>query len=251
MATTNIILQARMSSCRLPEKVLKPILGQPMLVRQIERLQRANLVDEIIIATSDEPTDDAIELLSRDLNLFCFRGNLNNVLDRYYQANQEYPSEHIVRVTGDCPLIEPEIIDSVVQLHITENNDYTSNCDPNTFPDGLDVEVLTQSTLQRIHYCANKRSEREHVTLFIQNNPGLFKQGNLAFSTDYSAYRWTVDEVEDFEFVTKVYEHLYNKKPHFSFQDILNLIEDHPELKEINHQFQRNAGLENSLNLEK
>jgi len=245
--TTNIILQARMSSSRLPNKVLKPLLGKAMLAHQLDRLQRTKLVDNIIVATSNETNDDAIAQLCDELNINCFRGSLDDVLDRYYQASQQFPSEHIVRITGDCPLIDPAVIDEVIALHQVQGSDYTSNCQPATFPDGLDVEVFTRSALSLAWQQAKKPSEREHVTAYIRNNSESFKQVNYSHHVNLSHYRWTVDEPEDFELIDKIYQNLYPKKPRFGLTDVLELLQQQPELTKINQQFTRNEGLIKSL----
>ena len=241
--TTHVILQARMSSTRLPGKVLKPIVGKAMLAHQIERVQRANLVDKIIIATSDNASDDAIEQLCNRLNVPCFRGNLPDVLDRFYQASLAFPSDVIVRLTGDCPLIDSGIIDKVIATHLCSNNDYTSNFEPASFPDGLDVEVFNSSVLKTTWTKAEKPSEREHVTPFIRNNPNLFHCGSVQHDTNLSHLRWTVDEKEDFIFVDKIYQALYGINPAFTFKDVLHYLEQHPEVAKINQGFIRNEGL--------
>ncbi|MBA6253839.1 MULTISPECIES: cytidylyltransferase domain-containing protein [unclassified Colwellia] len=249
--TVNIILQARMNSSRLPGKVLMPILGQPILALQIARLAKVTQVNKLIIATSTEPSDDAIDRLCDTLNIACFRGNLNNVLDRYYQASLLYPSEHIVRITGDCPLIDAQVIDHVILAHLTGGFDYTNNCEPATFPDGLDVEVMTKKTLKSSWLQAVKPSELEHVTLFIRNHPEQFSCGSYLHECDLSAHRWTVDEQEDFELVERIYNDLYPKNNNFSFQDILKYLAKHPALLKINQDFTRNQGLLTSLKNDK
>jgi len=241
------ILQARVSSTRLPNKVLKPLLGKPMLQRQIERIQRSNLINNIVIATSIEPEDDAIVKLCDDLKIKCFRGNLGNVLDRYYHAAIKYNADHIVRLTGDCPLIDPQIIDQVITMHLDNKTDYCSNCNPPTFPDGLDVEVFTQKALNISWHKAKKPSEKEHVTQFIRNNDDLFKKRNYQQNPNLSHLRWTVDEISDFDFVTQIYQYLYPQKADFSTQDILQLLKEKPELIKINSMFNRDEGLLKSL----
>jgi len=192
------ILQARMTSSRLPGKVLKPILGQSMLALQIERTKYSQLIDELIVATSTEDSDQPIQDWCNKNKVKCFRGNLNNVLERYFQAAKQYPSEHIVRMTADCPLIDSSIIDEVIKLHLREKNDYTSNCIEPTFPDGLDVEVMTQKALKKSSELSNKSSEKEHVTLHIRNHPELYKIGSFKNDVNIQDKRWTVDYIEDF-----------------------------------------------------
>jgi len=249
--TINIILQARTSSTRLPEKVLKDILGKPMLVHQLERLKSLTLVDKIIVATSNDASDDVIEQLCQSVGIHCFRGSLANVLDRYYQASLAYPSDHVVRITGDCPVIDTDIIEQVIQLHLNTAADYSSNCDPATLPDGLDVEVFTFSALQQSWQHAKKPSELEHVTPFMRSHPELFTCQNYTHSPDYSHLRWTVDEPADFELITQIYHELYPNKPMFKLKDMLKLIEQKPHLAAINAHFKRNEGLLKSLQQDK
>jgi len=244
------ILQARISSTRLPGKVLKPILGIPMLLHQIKRIQRAKLVDKLIVATSLEQADDELENMCKGNGIQCFRGSLEDVLERFYQAAKLFKPEHIVRLTGDCPLTDPEIIDQVIEVHLRGNFDYTSNALEPTYPDGLDVEVLRFSVLERARQEATLSSQREHVTLYIYQNPLEFKIGVVKGKTDLSALRWTVDEPQDFALVKDVYEFLYPQNPNFTTKDILEYINIHSELKEINNGFVRNEGLTKSLNYE-
>jgi spore coat polysaccharide biosynthesis protein SpsF len=245
--TVNIILQARMNSSRLPGKVLMPILGQPMLALQVARLARVTQVDKLIIATSIEPSDDAIERLCNSLNITCFRGSLNNVLDRYYQASQLHPSEHIVRITGDCPLIDAQVVDHIILEHLTGGFDYTSNCEPPTFPDGLDVEVMRSSSLSFAWKNATKPSELEHVTPFIRNNNDIFTSTNFNHHSDLSHLRLTVDEPEDFDLINRIYNSLYPINSNFTLTDILTLMSKEPELIKINQQLTRNDGSTKSL----
>ena len=244
------ILQARISSTRLPGKVLKPILGIPMLLHQIKRIQRAKLVDKLIVATSLEQADDELENMCKGNGIQCFRGSLEDVLERFYQAAKLFKPEHIVRLTGDCPLTDPEIIDQVIEVHLRGNFDYTSNALEPTYPDGLDVEVLRFSVLERARQEATLSSQREHVTLYIYQNPLEFKIGVVKGKPDLSALRWTVDEPQDFALVKDVYEFLYPQNPNFTTKDILEYINIHSELKEINNGFVRNEGLTKSLNYE-
>lgn len=246
-----IILQARMSSSRLPGKVLKEILGKPMLEHQLQRLSHISTPHQLIVATSDNTSDNAIEALCRQLNVGCYRGDLDDVLTRYYHAaqsvNQDKKIKHIVRITGDCPLIDANIIDEVITHYINQQVDYCSNCAPPTLPDGLDVEIFSFTALKQAFEQAIQPSEREHVTPFIRNNPQLFSTANYRYQTDLSHLRWTVDEPEDFDFVTQVYHNLYNKKMYFTMNDILLLLSKQPSLKNINNNYHRNEGLSRSL----
>jgi spore coat polysaccharide biosynthesis protein SpsF len=242
------ILQARTSSTRLPNKVLKPIIGKPMLLRQVERIKRSRLIDKLIVATSNDESDNSIELLCRQNDLLCFRGSLNDVLDRFYNAAKPFEPDYIVRLTGDCPLADPELIDKVITFHIEGKFDYTSNALEPTFPDGLDVEVFYFSCLTKAYEEACLPSQREHVTPFISQQPELFNLGSYKNQDgDYSHLRWTVDEKEDFELVTRIYEALYPDNPEFTYRDIMDYIDRHTELKNFNTQYMRNDGMQKSL----
>lgn len=241
------ILQARLSSTRLPGKVLRPILGAPMLLKQIERVRRARCIDRLVLATSDDPSDDAIEKLCHENGIECFRGSLNDVLDRFYQAAKDKSPDYVVRLTGDCPLIDPDIIDRVVRHCVAGQFDYASNTIKPTFPDGLDVEVFRFGCLEASWREATLPSQREHVTPFIHQQPGRFKIGNYAGAQNLSHLRWTVDETLDFELIRQIYESLYPTKPDFNTDDVLALLDRRPELKTLNTAYARNEGYQRSL----
>jgi spore coat polysaccharide biosynthesis protein SpsF len=241
------ILQARTSSSRLPGKILKPILGAPMLAHQVRRLQRCRRMHGLILATSDQAADDPVEGLARDLGIGCYRGSLDDVLDRFYRAAAGSPAEHIVRLTGDCPLADPDIIDAAIALHLDADADYTTNALEPTWPDGLDVEVMRFACLRQAWEEARLPSEREHVTPFINRRPERFRLRHLKGDRDLSGLRWTVDEPEDFEFVRRVYEALYPAHPDFRTADVLALLGKDRELAGLNGRFRRNEGLEKSL----
>jgi spore coat polysaccharide biosynthesis protein SpsF (cytidylyltransferase family) len=241
------ILQARMGSTRLPGKVLKPILGEPMLFRQIERLRRCRSLGALIVATSTEPSDDQLVAACQERNISVARGSVSDVLDRFVIAMGASRPDAIVRLTGDCPLADPDVIDAVVRFFGEGDLDYASNVDPPTFPDGLDVEVMKTAALLRAHREAKLLSEREHVTPYLRNHPELFKLGCYRGATDLSGLRWTVDEPADFDFVSLVYERLYPMRPDFRLPDILALLRAEPAIATINSNFERNEGLKKSL----
>lgn len=241
------ILQARVTSSRLPGKVLKPLLGSPMLLRQIERLQKAQKIDRLLVATSNEPSDDLIEKRCEEHGIGCYRGSLNDVLDRFYQAARVFNPEHVVRLTADCPLADPVLIDDVIGFYLEGGFDYASNAIEPTFPDGLDVEIFRFSCLEQAWRDATLPSQREHVTPFIHQQPLQFKIGHYKSPSDLSHLRWTVDEPKDFELVTMIYEALYPRNPDFSTQDILGLLDQRPELANWNTTHQRNEGYQKSL----
>jgi len=241
------IIQARFSSTRLPGKVLQPILGKPMLLLQIERIRRSALIDQLLLATSTDPTDDPIERLCRENTIPCFRGSLNDVLDRFYQAAKPVRPDHVVRLTGDCPLTDYRLIDEIISFHLQGRFDYTSNTLDPTYPDGLDIEIVRFTCLEEAWREAALPSQREHVTPFIHQQPDRFKLGSLKGQTDLSRHRWTVDELEDFVLVTKVYEALYPQKPDFTTDDILNFLLKNPSVSGLNARFARNEGYQKSL----
>lgn len=236
------ILQARVSSTRLPGKVMKPILGRPMLSLQIERIQRSGLIDKMIVATSREDSDNDISILCEQMQIPCFRGSLNDVLDRFYQAAGQYEPEHIVRLTGDCPLIDPKIIDDVIDFYIKGNYDYVSNALNPTFPDGLDVEVFRYSVLQTVWRKAFLKEQREHVTPYIYQHEKQFYIGEYKNREDLSNLRWTVDEPEDYSLVRLIYEALYPGNPDFATQDIMDFLQQNVLLSRINSHITRNEG---------
>jgi spore coat polysaccharide biosynthesis protein SpsF len=224
------ILQARMSSTRLPGKVLMPLVGEPMLARQIERVRRSKSAGRLVVATSNDASDDAIVVLCRTLRVACFRGPLDDVLGRYHGALLAFgPTDHVIRLTGDCPLADPEVIDATIALHIKEAADYTSNTGDLTFPKGLDVEVFKAEHLITANREAKDPYEREHVTPFLYRNPDRFVQARLECDPPLGHLRWTVDTPEDFSFVERVYEALYREKPDFTSEDIAWVSQNWPQ----------------------
>ena len=241
------ILQARVSSTRLPGKVLKPILGKPMLQQQVERVLRSKKIDRLVVATSTEQDDDPLVPLCESLGIESYRGSLTNVIDRFYQAALIYEPAHVVRLTGDCPLIDPQMIDDVIAFYLNNDYDYASNSLHSTFPDGLDVEIFRFSVLKKAWLETSLPSEKEHVTLHIYKHPERYRLGSFEGTPDLSGHRWTVDEPEDFVFVSTVFEELYPHTPCFSTKDILKLLDARPELVSINRNFTRNSGLQKSI----
>lgn len=241
------LLQARVSSTRLPGKVMKPLLGRPMILRQIERLRCARNLGQLVVVTSAEPSDDPLADLCKADGVPVFRGSLADVLDRFYQAALPCQPENIVRLTADCPLADPELIDNVIAHYLAGGFDYVSNCLEPTFPDGLDVEVFHFRCLVAAWNEARLPSQREHVTPFIHGQPERFSLGSFKSDQDLSAMRWTVDEPADFHFVERIYQELYPTSPAFRTQDILNLLATHQDLASINQGFIRNEGLLKSL----
>ena len=206
-----IVVQARMSSSRLPGKVLLPVLGKSILYRMIERLQMISHRAQIVIATSEDETDDMIAAEAGQMNVACYRGSLNNLLDRHYQAAKQFGADIVLKIPSDCPLIDPTIIDSVLNFYFAKPGgyDYVSNLHPATFPDGNDVEIMTMDCLEKTWKEAKRPLELEHTTPYIWENPEKFSIGNLLWWTgyDYSmSHRFTIDYEADYQFIRRVFE---------------------------------------------
>lgn len=232
------IVQARMSSTRLPGKVLKVVVGKALLSHVVERLKTSKSVDRIIVATTSNPQDKPIIEFCEMNHVDYFVGSELDVLDRYYQAAKKFKADVIARITSDCPLIDPVIVDKVVN-HYSENKDkldFVSNTLRRTYPDGLDIEVFSFRALETAWLESKSAFEREHVTPYIANNPAKFRIANIENETDLSCLRWTIDYPEDYDFVRAVYEALYEKKQVFLMNDVLALLSEKPEIAEINKQ---------------
>jgi spore coat polysaccharide biosynthesis protein SpsF len=241
------VLQARVSSRRLPGKVLLPVLGRPMLARQIERIRRACRLDALVVATSDRAEDDAIAELCRALEVDVHRGALDDVLDRFHSAAAARAPEHVVRLTGDCPLIDPSVIDDVVRVHVESGADYTSNAVERTYPDGLDVEAMRMSALATAWREARLPSEREHVTPFLYRHPERFLLRAVKLPRDLSALRWVVDHEVDLALVRAVYERLHPRDPAFDMHAVLALMRSEPQLFGANQHVPADEGWQCSV----
>lgn len=231
-----IIVQARMTSTRLPGKVLKTVLNKPLLEFQIERLNRVKLVDEVVIATTINETDIPITILCKRLSIPYYRGSEDDVLARYWGAAKEYKADLIVRVTSDCPVIDPGVIDSVIQFYLDNSDkyDYVSNVLARSYPRGMDTEVFSFSALDEAFREAKERNDREHVTPFIHRQPQRYRLANVFYQEEQSKHRWTVDTLEDFELIKRIIDALYPVKPEFNMEDVLNLLKRNPEWLTIN-----------------
>lgn len=253
------IIQARMSSSRLPGKVLLDLAGQPMLVHVVERARSARSVDQVVVATTTDPSDDAIQDLCVERGYGCYRGSLPDVLDRYTQAARAYGAQTIVRLTADCPLLDPQVLDLTV--YALADNHFAADRLPSpwtrSLPVGLDVEVVTMAALERAWQEAQERYHREHVLPYIYEGvefnpqrlpsgsedyyiqqgttPRGFKIAQLHHTPDYGALRWTVDTPADLELVRQMFQHLPDPVD-FTWRDVLAVFERHPELAEINAQ---------------
>lgn len=231
-----VIIQARVGSTRLPGKVLMEIKGKKVLEHVVERVKLAKLVDTVIIATTTSENDDKLADLAISNNWLLHRGSEDDVLSRYYEAAQKYHLDVIVRITSDCPLIDPNVINDMIDFYINHDYQMISNAGADlskrTFPRGLDVEIFSIDALRNAYLNAKEQYQREHVTPFIYENYNeVFYYLN---DLDYSKYRWTLDTEEDWKLINKIYQYLYNGEHSFFLRDIIKLMNEKPELVEIN-----------------
>lgn len=229
-----IIVQARTGSTRLPGKVLLKVLDKSMLEHLIERLMRAKASDKIIVATTTAQDDNKIVDLTAKMGVSAYQGSEEDVLDRFYQAALRFGLKDIVRITGDCPLMDPSVIDKGIECYFSSASDYASNVSERTYPDGEDVEVFSFNALRRAWKEAKLLPEREHVTLYIRKHPEKFKLTNFKNDINIADKRWTLDREEDFIFIKKVYEGLYPGNKYFGIEDIISFLEENSGLEEIN-----------------
>lgn len=237
-----IVIQARRGSTRLPDKVLLPVLGRPVLELMIERLMQSRYADHLLVATTTNKEDDAIVDLCNRLDVGVFRGHPIDLLDRHYQSALLLNAEVVVKIPSDCPLIDPAVVDRVIDEFVKHPGkcDYVSNLHPATYPDGNDVEVMSFAALERAWKESSRSIEREHTTPYIWDNLDQFQIGNVVWDSllDYSmSHRWTLDYFEDYLFISSIYEALYPENPAFSLDQILELLRQRPELEEINRKY--------------
>lgn len=245
--TENIvcIIQARMGSTRLPGKVLMDLSGKPVLTRVIERLRQSRMLTTIVVATTEGQKDDNLVSFMKEAHPECgvFRGSEQDVLDRYYKAAHETGATIVVRVTSDCPLIDPEVVDEVVTKLIEAKVDYAANIlGSRTYPRGFDVEVIRFSALERLWHEACDPEDREHVTLYLRKHPELFSTANVTVDHDYSQLRLTLDEPRDYDLLRKVYGHLGDAPEHARLADINAIFVQYPELVSINAEVTQKHG---------
>lgn len=245
------IIQARTGSIRLSNKVLLELRGRSVLEHVIRRVRRSRKIEKVIVATTIKKEDDRIVDICKKLSIDYFQGSENDVLGRYYQAAKKFHFSDIVRITADCLMIDPSVIDKVIDLYQKEKLDYMSNVIPPTFPDGLDVEVFSMNALEKCWKEAKLKSAREHVTVYMWQNPGLFKQNHLKSKIDLSDRRWVLDDPKDYEFMKKVYDKLYPSNPNFKLDDLLNFFAENPDIEKINQGIKRNEGLKKSFREDK
>lgn len=246
MSNCLILVQARMSSTRLPGKVMLEVCGKSLLELMVERLQRVSAAAGLAVVTTTSPDDDLIVEHCNSLGVAVFRGHPTDLLDRHYQAAVAFGAGVIAKIPSDCPLIDPSVIDLVLDRFAVGDCDYASNLHPASFPDGNDVEVMSLAALETAWHEASLEMEREHTTPYIWERPERFRLANVLWETgadaqpfrDYSlSHRWTLDYREDFEFIRRVYEELYPTNQTFGLNDILELLDVHPEIASINSSY--------------
>lgn len=227
------VIQARMSSSRMPGKVLAPLAGQPSILRQTERVRRATILDETVVATSVDQTDDILEEVLKRAGVNTYRGSLFDVLQRFVDVVEHFNPDYVVRLTGDCPLTSPRMIDDLARSFLDWDLDYASNSLIPSFPDGLDVEIIRADALRLLASIATDPEEREHVTLGLYRRSRLFRVGNFGSPRNWSDLRWTVDTPSDYEYVAKIFDSLYPQNPNFDFPDILEFVQRHPRKSRV------------------
>jgi spore coat polysaccharide biosynthesis protein SpsF len=236
------VIQARTGSSRLPNKIFLPLSNTPLLFRMYERIADSKLKGTIVIATTTDKSDDKVEDICNDYQLNCFRGHPTDLLDRHYQAAKLFNADAVVKIPSDCPLIDPNVIDKVLQFYLDNSDkyDYVSNLHPATYPDGNDVEIMSFEALKNSWENAKLELEREHTTPYLWENPDKFRIGNVEWDSglDYSmSHRFTIDYEKDYNFIKQVYDELYPINNKFTLEDILDLLERKPEINKINEEY--------------
>jgi spore coat polysaccharide biosynthesis protein SpsF len=244
------IIQARTNSQRLPKKVLLKISCLPIIVHIINRIKKSNYLEQIILTTSDRPHDKILSDIANDNQIIHFQGNELDVLDRFYHTAKKYNADPIIRITGDCPLIDPILIDKMIKFFLENDYDYVSNTIDRTFPDGLDVEIFTFNALKKAFLESKWTSEREHVTPYIIKNPKLFKIFNYTNDVNLSNFRWCLDEDSDYKMLQKIFQE-FEPNTIFSTKDILELLQKKPDISKINSGISTNEGYFNSVENDK
>jgi spore coat polysaccharide biosynthesis protein SpsF len=242
---TVAIIQARMGSNRLPGKVLMPILGKPMLWHIVGRVRSVPSIDQVLVAVPADESNEVLRRFCADNNIALFAGSETDVLDRYYQAAQQSKADPVIRVTADCPIVDPQLIERLIQTYKSGKYDHigvaagagAERLGKGRFPDGLDAECFGFSALDRTWHDATDPRDREHVTRYIWNNKEIFRCGELTADVVYPKLRLTVDHLEDFALVTKIYESLYSERGPFLLSDVMNFLEKNPGLVEVNRKW--------------
>jgi len=236
------VIQARTGSSRLPNKILLPLFNATLLYRMYERVAASKLKGIIVIATTTDKIDDEVEALCKEYQINCYRGHPTDLLDRHYQAAKFLNADAVVKIPSDCPLIDSNVIDKVLQFYIENSDkyDFVSNLHPPTYPDGNDVEIMSFEALKNAWENAKLELEREHTTPYFWENPDKFRIGNVVWENglDYSmSHRFTIDYEKDYNFIKQVYEELYPINNKFTLKDIIDLLEKRPEIKKINEEY--------------
>lgn len=247
------IIQARVGSTRLPNKIFLPLAGEPLLLRMYERVKLSDVTGYVVIAIPNEPSDDSIEQFCKEKEIPVFRGDTYDLLDRHYKAALKFNADAVVKIPSDCPLIDPAVITKVISYYLShiDKFDYVSNLHPATYPDGNDVEIMSLQAMKKVWQNAKKLFEREHTTPYFWENPDQFRIGNVKWETgfDFSmTHRWTIDYYEDYFFIKEIYDGLYHQNPSFGIDDILNLISLKPDLMKINEMYSGVNWYRNHLN---
>ncbi len=243
------ILQARMNSSRLPGKVMMNLVNKPVLEHIVERLSYCKMIEKIVVATTSEESDNIIEDYCKNNKIDFYRGNIEDVLDRFYSSAKIFNADPIVRITCDCPVIDPVIVDAIISGYLA--GEYDCYGLGGKFPDGLDCTVYSFYALEKAWKEAKLKSEREHVGPYIQNNPKLFKTGYLEIFKNLEKYRWTLDEANDYELLNKIFNALYRSSSPFLTHEILKFLQNNPNLSLINNKNIRNEGYLKSLQEDK
>jgi len=245
-----IMIQARTGSKRFPKKVLAKIEKKSMIWHVINRVKGVKGVDQVILVTTRKKEDNILLKIAKESNIIGFVGSTHDVLERYYKCALKYNADPIIRITGDCPLVDPYIIEKMLRFYVKHNYDYASNTQPPTYPDGLDTEIFSFKTLEKVHHNAKLRSDREHVTSYIRKNLKKFKIFNYENHHDLSNLRWTVDEKQDLKFVKKIYAEM-RPKLIFPMKSVMKIITKDPKIVEVNKGIRRNEGYFLSLKEDK
>lgn len=241
-----VVIQARMGSTRLPGKIMMPLGERPVLEHVVRRSSMAALVDRVVVATTELPEDDQVAVWCEERSLPYVRGSTEDVLSRYLKAIEAFPCDNVVRITSDCPVIDPGIIDALLCLHNSKGCDYTANVIPPTFPIGFDAEVIKTAVLQQVEKLAVLTSHREHVTMYIRENLEKFSTANLSFGQNYKHLRLTLDRAEDYQLLQAVFANFASSPEFFSYYQIIRFLEQNPNLVGINSQVDRFEGMKKS-----
>lgn len=244
------MIQARVGSRRFPKKVLAKIGKKPMIWYVIERMKEVRGVKQVILVSTKNPQDKILHKIAKNCSIKSFKGKTCDVLDRYYNCAVKFDADPIIRITGDCPLIDPNIVKKMLDQYMKNNYDYLTNTFPPTFPDGLDVEIFSFKTLEKMVHKAKLPSEKEHVTSYIRNHPDEFKIFNYQNTRNLSKFRWTLDQKQDIAFVRTIYKRM-RPKVIFSMQNVMNIISKFPDITKINSEISRNEGYLKSLRMDK